>query len=245
MWDRISIKQKANRALSDSYWKNVLAALIMAIVTGTVSFHTSGRDLDDYGWGRSLVNTISPVQWFAVVTTIATVSVVVVIVIIIFDVFVFNPLEVGGRKYFIGALRGHHEIGSFGFVFDNCYINVVKTMFFRDLFTFLWSLLFVIPGIVKSYEYRMIPYIMAENPSLSTEEVFGLSRQMMNGNKWNVFVFDLSFIGWALLSIITFGIVQLFYTGPYYELACAELYEQISYDFKDGEETETKKEVNW
>lgn len=245
MWDRIYIKQKASSLVSDCYWKNVLAALIMALVTGSISFHTSGRDFDNYGgWGRGMINTFSPVQWVAIISTIATVSVVAMLVVVVFDVFVFNPLEVGGRKYFIGALRGRHEIGNFGFVFDNCYINVVKTMFFRDLFTFLWSLLFIIPGIVKSYEYRMIPYIMAENPSLSTEEVFDLSRQMMNGNKWNVFVFDLSFIGWALLSLITFGIVQLFYTGPYYGLACAELYEAISYDFKDGEQ-EAKSDINW
>lgn len=244
MWDRIFIKQKASSLVSNHYWKNVLAAFILALVTGSISFHTTGRDFGGYGWGRGMISAFSPVQWIAIVTTIATVSAAVMIIVIVLDVFLLNPLEVGGRKYFIGALHERHEIGSFGFAFDNCYINVVKTMFFRDLFTFLWTLLFIIPGIVKSYEYRMVPYIMAENPSLDTEEVFNLSRQMMNGNKWNVFVFDLSFIGWALLSVITFGIVQLFYSGPYYGLACAELYEEISYDFKDGPEEE-KRDINW
>jgi uncharacterized membrane protein len=97
-------------------------------------------------------------------------------------------------------------------------------MFFKLLYTFLWSLLFVIPGIIKSYEYRMIPYILCENPDIDKERVFALSRSMMSGVKWRVFVLDLSFILWDMLSVITGGIVGIFWVLPYKQATFAELY---------------------
>ena len=97
-------------------------------------------------------------------------------------------------------------------------------MFLEGLYIFLWSLLFIIPGIIKTYEYLMVPYILAENPELSTKEVFARSKQMMTGDKWNAFVLQLSFLGWILLSVFTCGILLIFYVGPYSELTYAELY---------------------
>ena len=93
-----------------------------------------------------------------------------------------------------------------------------------DLFTYLWSLLFVIPGIIKGYEYRMIPYILAENPGIDYREAFAASKQMMDGNKWKAFVLDLSFFGWNFLSIFTCGILAIFYVMPYIYMTNAELY---------------------
>lgn len=101
-------------------------------------------------------------------------------------------------------------------------------MFFRDLYTFLWSLLFVIPGIVKFYEYRMIPYLLAQYPDMPMEQAFETSRRLMDGNKWKAFVLDLSFILWFLLSGITGGLVGLFYVQPYFEQTSAALYDAIT-----------------
>ena len=98
------------------------------------------------------------------------------------------------------------------------------TMFLRQLFTFLWSLLFVIPGIIKSYEYRMIPFILAENPDTPYKDAFEMSKKMMMGNKWDAFVLDLSFIGWFILTAITCGILGVFYVNPYKYMTDAELY---------------------
>ena len=85
-------------------------------------------------------------------------------------------------------------------------------------------LLFIIPGIVKSYEYMMIPYLLAEHPEMTRQEAFAESKQMMDGNKWDAFVLDLSFIGWTLLGVCTFGILLVFYVEPYIYLTRAELY---------------------
>jgi uncharacterized membrane protein len=73
----------------------------------------------------------------------------------------------------------------------------------------------------------MIPYILAENPNITHEQAFDLSRQMMNGHKMDAFVLDLSFLGWCLLSVLTFGLVGLFWTSPYYYQAKAEFYRTI------------------
>ena len=85
-------------------------------------------------------------------------------------------------------------------------------------------MLFVIPGIIKGYEYRMVSYILADQPELSRKEAFQLSKQMMKGQKWNAFVLDLSFIGWYLLCLVTCGIAGIFYVYPYVFATDAELY---------------------
>ena len=159
----------------------------------------------------------------------ASAVVTVALVGLILHFFVGNVLEVGARSFYIDNLfskPGPEKIFS-AFRSGN-YGNVVKVMFFRDLFTFLWSLLFVIPGIVKSYEYKMVPYLLAEYPDMTRKEAFDRSREMMYGQKWNTFVMDLSFIPWDILSSVTFGIVGLFYVSPYQDATFAELYDTLA-----------------
>ena len=89
------------------------------------------------------------------------------------------------------------------------------------LWIFLWSLLFVIPAIVKSYAYMEAPYILANYPDVEAKEALNLSKRITKGHKFDLFVFDLSFIGWHLLSVLTFGLLEIFYVAPYYETAKA------------------------
>ena len=150
-------------------------------------------------------------------------------VVILLDVFIFNPLEVGCKKYYLRNLNEPAQVGNIGYAFDNNYKNITKTMFFRDLFTVLWTLLFIIPGIVKSYEYQMIPYLLADNPQMTKEQAFEESKRMMQGQKWKAFVLDLSFIGWNILSALTLGILGIFYVQPYMDATHAALYEALRY----------------
>jgi uncharacterized membrane protein len=99
----------------------------------------------------------------------------------------------------------------------------------RTIFLILWSLLLIIPGIVKYYEYLMVPYLLAENPYLSREEAFAESKRMMDGEKWNAFVLDLSFLGWILLSELTAGLVGVFYVNPYVNGTHAALFEALRF----------------
>ncbi|MBQ4300029.1 MAG: DUF975 family protein, partial [Lachnospiraceae bacterium] len=128
---------------------------------------------------------------------IITIVIIASVIGILLTAFIFNPLVVGGNKFFYNNIKKNEDLGVVSFAFDHGYRNVTYTMFMRDLFTFLWTLLFIIPGIIKTYEYRMIPYLLAENPDMSCEDAFKISRRMMDGNKWDAFVFDLSFIGWG------------------------------------------------
>lgn len=150
-------------------------------------------------------------------------------VVILLDVFICNPIEVGCKRFYVRNLNESAQIGNVGFAFDNHYKNITKTMFFRDLYTILWTMLFIIPGIVKSYEYQMIPYLLAENPQMSREQAFAESKRMMSGQKWRAFVLDLSFIGWNILSAITLGILGIFYVQPYMDATHAALYEALRY----------------
>lgn len=139
---------------------------------------------------------------------------------------VFNPLEIGCRGFFTVNSDAPAELGEIKTGFHPFGRNI-GAMFLRDLFICLWTMLFIIPGIIKAYSYRMVPYILAEDPDISGRDAITLSRQMMDGQKWNTFVLDLSFIGWDLLSALTCGLLGLFYVNPYKHATGAELYQAL------------------
>jgi uncharacterized membrane protein len=143
---------------------------------------------------------------------------------ILLNLLLINVLEVGGCRFFLRNTHEKASISELAFGFQRNYGNVVVTQFMRSLKTFLWFFVLIIPGFVKSYEYMMIPYLLADNPDMSREEAFLYSRKMMDGNKWNAFVLDLSYILWALLGAITFGLVNILWTYPYRYCTRAELY---------------------
>ncbi len=95
------------------------------------------------------------------------------------------------------------------------YLRRVGGMAWMELFIFLWSLLFGIPGIVKSYSYAMTPYILAKYPEIPAKEALRLSMKIMDGRKATLFVIHLSFIGWAILSLFTMELLSLFFVTPY------------------------------
>ena len=175
----------------------------------------------------------------AIITCIFIITSIIAVGIAAFDAFLINPIEMGCNKFFLKNLDENANISCVTSAFDSNYMNVVKVMFRRDLAITLWGMLFIIPGIYKAYEYRMIPYLLAENPNLSWKEAFSISKEMMNGNKWKAFVLDLSFIGWNLLSILTLGILSIFYVNPYKFSTNVALYEQLKYRNVDTPEVIT------
>lgn len=99
--------------------------------------------------------------------------------------------------------------------------------FLRGLYIFLWSLLLIVPGIIKSFSYAMTPFIMADHPEMSASEAITCSREMMNGHKLELFVLGLTFLGWMLLCVLTLNLGNLF-LNPYVNAAYAVFYRQIS-----------------
>lgn len=221
MWTRAELKGKAMTAFRANYWVSVVAALIITVFTAASS--SSGQKGVQSATNNSESSGLSGVLVMAVLVAVFA----AIIFALVIKIAVGNALIIGSQKIFISneSDPSQAQFSTLGFVFTNGYWkNVAITMFLKDLFVFLWSLLLVIPGIVKGYEYRMIPYLLAENPEMDYKEAFAKSKEMMTGEKWNAFVLDLSFLGWFILSVCTLGILGLFYVNPYFHQTCAELY---------------------
>lgn len=124
---------------------------------------------------------------------------------------------------FIQIARGRE--GSVREIFSaENFLRKALGMWLKFLFVILWTLLFIIPGIVKFFSYYFVPYILADSPGVTAVEAISISSRMTRGYKWRIFVFILSWLGWWLLSVITLGIVWIFYAGPYYNTAVGVLY---------------------
>ena len=161
-------------------------------------------------------------------TNLGIILCVAAIMAFAFTIFVADPLIVGGKRYFLKARSEENtKLGVVTEVFEKGHwLNVALTMFLRNIYNALWYLT-IIGGIIKTYEYRMIPYILAENPKINRKEAFKLSKEMMKGNKWKTFVLDMSFFGWNFLSVLTFGLLSILYVNPYNAATIAELYVEL------------------
>lgn len=160
---------------------------------------------------------------------VGAVMIVLAAVGIVFNALIVNPIRLGSFRFFRRNLEEPASMDNLMFAFKNHYKNVAKTMFMRDLFVGLWTLVFIIPGIVKAYEYRLVDYILSETPEMNYNEALALSSTLMKGNKWKSFVLDLSFIGWDILDAMTCGILGVFFLNPYKMSTDAALYEAIKY----------------
>ena len=148
-------------------------------------------------------------------------------------IFVILPLSVGFANAFRKLLvQGDDAIpGNMYKMATGNYWHKVWGMFLMGLFLALWSLLLIIPGIVKAFSYAMTPYILEEHPELSANEAIDHSRAMMKGHKFDLFWLILSFIGWGILCLFTFGIGYLWLT-PYMQTAVAAFYEDVKADYE-------------
>lgn len=149
------------------------------------------------------------------------------------EVFISFPIQIGEYRIYLESKNYKKtKLKRIAYVFKKGrYISSVKTVFLMELYMFLWRFT-IIGAIIKSYSYRMVKYIVAENPSIEAKEAIKISREMMNGNKWNAFKLDVSFIGWAFLQFVTFGLAGIYVT-PYYSATNAELYIELRNEYKD------------
>lgn len=139
---------------------------------------------------------------------------------------VLLPIQWGYYVLFLDKVRGN-EVG-FGHLISgyNDFSRICGTLFLQSIYVLLWSLLLLIPGIVKAYSYAMTPYVLNDNSELSYNAAITRSSQLMKGQKLNLFLLHLSFIGWAILSVLSLGIGFLF-LSPYMHAAEAHFYETL------------------
>ncbi|MBD5094351.1 MAG: DUF975 family protein [Subdoligranulum sp.] len=231
MWTRSLLKTNAKQVLRQNYW----TALLVCIVVLLLSFNSSSFRLNlnfNYSTRAEYYNyQFNPYQVFgnfpfpgAIANFLTAFAGVFVIIFLLLHIFVTNPIAVGCNRYFMESRVGNAPFSTLFSTFGNpAYWNVVKVMFLKNLFIFLWSLLFFFPGIYKLYQYRMVNYLLAENPYLPYDRAFELSRMMTDGEKFNIFVLDLSFYGWIFLGMLLLYIGVIF-VHPYMYATFAELY---------------------
>ncbi|RKI42597.1 DUF975 family protein [bacterium D16-51] len=252
-WTRRELKRRSKAVLHTYYWRIVLVALLLSLLmdgdrtpvsligsvvqgqtetpireknpkSSVVGLTSTYRAIRDWVMERQYVGSI------VVGTAMLTVIVLFFIVAfsgILLSIFIVNPLYVGGVRFYNRAFDTKPRFKELFHVFEYKYRNVVSIMFLRDVYILLWCLLFIVPGIIKSYEYLVVPYILSEHPDMQAKEAFAASRQLMRGQKWKAFVLDLSFLGWAVLSGMTFGVLGIFFVSPYRALTFTALYRKL------------------
>lgn len=144
-------------------------------------------------------------------------------------IVIAGPLFVGQAYYLMDvSIKGNNgkNIELLVEGFKKSFVNSMVANILMSIFIFLWSLLFIIPGIIKFYAYSMTHYIIADEPEIDFMEAIRKSQEMMRGHKFRLFKLQLSFIGWFILGALAFG-VGLFFVYPYYQLAHANFYLDI------------------
>lgn len=176
-------------------------------------------------------NSLKGKYGIAIGTTLVAVIILSVLQVIpvvgsIGSIVLTGVIEVGLTIVFLEIIRNWQcEFGDMFKGFNNFGTNCVAGILV-SIYTALWSLLFVIPGIVKAYSYSMTYYILADHPEMSANQAISESQRMMNGNKGRLFVLELSFIPWLLLVTVTFGLAA-FYVVPYMQATMAAFYEDL------------------
>lgn len=246
MWTRKEVKGYAKDFLKKNYWKAFIVCLIATLLSGGGGINRNTNTINDnqnnsyydnyYGLvddfqeklpfdlGGPIIFSVSRNFSSPLLMIGGGLFLIMLIVVVILAITVGFAIEVGKSRFFIKGLKGDTSIRNLVSTFNSEeYFPIVISMFLRNLYIFLWTFLLIIPGIVKYYEYRFVPYILAEKNNLSPNEVIKKSREITSGHKMGMFILDLSFLGWYFLGALLFG-VGVFLVDPYVEATYAKLY---------------------
>ena len=227
MWTRELLKSNAKQALQGRYWRSFWVCLVLSFVGlggASASSGSAARQTVDTAGG----DTASIYEMFSnipdnMLAALAVGAFIGAIISICWVLFVLYPLKVGRCRYFMESRQSLTPASTVVSTFRQPYGNPILVQLLTNLKVFLGFLLLIVPGIYWDYCYTLVPYLLAENPYMSATRAMELSKQMMDGEKWNTFVLQLSFIGWYLLCSVTFGIGFIF-LEPYVQATFAELY---------------------
>ena len=227
-WTRQQLKSNARLMVKKNWLTCVIVSLVVAMFAGgrglSLNYSTSNDEMSNLAsnvggeWANYIVRFLP---------FMAAAAGLVVVLSLLFSIFVGNPLKVGGARFYLHNIHSKGEVNDMAFAFQNQYLNVVKVLLVNDILIALWTLLFIIPGVIKAYQYYLVPYLLADNPEMEGSEARELSTRMMEGEKMNTFILELSFILWNILSSLTLGIVGLLWVNPYIDATTAELYTAI------------------
>ncbi len=200
MYDRSTLKDKGRKSFLSNYGQSVVTALIAIAI---------------------------PVI-FALFSNIFAPTVIGNLLAVLFAILyacVYCLLGVGICRFYIRNTKERARVREILDPFQNGHsFGIIGKRLVTQLIIGLWSLLLIVPGVIRMYDYYLVPYLLAENPGISGKKARSLSREWMNGYKRRLFIMDLSFTGWILLAVVTVGLAGMFYVFPYVNAAHAEFY---------------------
>ncbi len=231
MLNRSALKDAAKQNLAACYWLAVAVTLIYLIASGlangsptglrmNISFSVNGVRIQGGDAYRFLFQSpFPPAAYLGAVLALLGLAVKFLAV---------NPLETGMIRFFLNNAEGRpyaFEDLLHGFR-GGRYPRIILGLFLRDLIVFAGYLLLLVPGVILSYMFRFAPYVLASRDDLTATEALQISAQMTRGIKWELFVLDLSFLGWSLLAGCLCGLGVIFLM-PYVQATWAELYRSL------------------
>lgn len=216
MWSCSLLKANARQALRGRYWRSFWVCLVVSLLGGGYTSLNLRSDWDD------TYSTLSRLPTSALLIILAA-ALLGFVLAFLWATFFLNPLTVGSYRYFMESRQGGSPFRTMFGIFQTPYLNVVKVRLLVGLKLLGGFILLVIPYIYWSYCYALVPYLLAENPYLTTTRAMELSKAMMYGEKFHLFLLGLSFIGWDLLCILTFGF-GFYFLAPYKYATYAEFY---------------------
>lgn len=230
MWTRQDVKFKGKNAFKANYWMCVLVAVVIGVAGGASGGATGGVTGSSGGMLGALreISGSTGIDLPSVIAIFIGIAGFAIVISALVSIFVKAPLDMGCRSFYLENTYQPASIREIGRGFTQNYLSNVGTLFLRSLFVGIGTMLFVIPGIYLGQCYRLVPYVLADNPGMTAMEALSESKRLMNGHKWNAFVLDLSFIGWYLLSLLTAGILLIFWVNPYVYSTDAVLYRVVS-----------------
>lgn len=210
-------RARAREALRGHWGVAIAVALVASLLGGGLDItYNTAANTGAESTGISSFLSHDVMIW---VTTLS-------VALLLLALFIGGVMSIGWADFNLKLLDRQNV--RFGNLFDHFYrIGAgICLVLLQNLFIFLWSLLFIIPGFIAAYRYAMMPYLMAEFPELGALDAMRESKRLMAGNKWRLFCLDLSFLGWALVSALTLGIGSL-WLNPYTAAARAAFYQEI------------------
>lgn len=220
------LRRTARENLSGRWLISAAVCLIAALLGGL----SSGGSVDISSEDLKALGTLENLPWLLPLLNGVLIFAVISAIV---SFIIGGVVELGMNHFFLKQHDGRRHEFSDLFSYFNNWSGAFCLRLLTNVYITLWSLLFVIPGIIKGYSYSMAPYIMAEHPELGANDCITRSRHMMDGHKFELFCLDLSFIGWSILCIFTFGIGFPFLSA-YNQAARAAFYRNISVEMPDS-----------
>lgn len=232
----------ARHALKGHWFIAVITGLIATLLGGASSTATSSFSLNI---GASQSATILPHMDSRAVALFLAVFIPVMLIAMLFSLLYIalaSVVSVGYAQFNLSLVDGREAQPDDLFAHFSNFKTLFCARLLMMLYTFLWSLLFIIPGIIASYSYAMVPYLLSEYPDMAAREAITYSKELMYGNRWRLFCLHFSFIGWSFLCVLTLGIGNL-WLSPYRHAAEAAFYRDLI--IQAGQTAEIPESTAW